>query len=42
MPNDIKIGTSIIPPPIPKKPERVPTRVPVKINMISIIFYPIN
>jgi hypothetical protein len=29
-----------MPPPIPKNPERVPTKLPVKINTISISKYP--
>jgi hypothetical protein len=36
IPKSKSIGTSIIPPPIPKKPESVPTKIPTATNKISI------
>lgn len=38
MPKNIRMGMSIIPPPIPKNPESVPTSIPTKTNMISIVY----
>ena len=38
MPKNIRMGMSIIPPPIPKKPESVPTNKPTKTKIISIFY----